>query len=381
MRVLGETGLKMADEPTLALSGEPFLEYQPAVDLATGRLLGFEALLRWKHPTKGTIPPGVLIPWAEANNSIVPLNSWVLEEACHHAAQWSSALQLAVNCSLVQLHQGQASVAVTNAIEKSGLNPDRLTIEVTEGTIADDRASADLRAVTALGVHLAVDDVGTSWSSLRSLRKFDIETVKIDRAFISSLEAEEGMNRAIVDAIIHVAHSIAMSVVAEGIETAHQVEILRDFHADVGQGFFFAPPMSLDRANELGQSVQRAIFALTQKDARAEGTTTSAKHLKVLKNDPSDDPQDDLFGLLTIGTSTSNSPKQSDPDLISHEMSVAQINNAEPVEVQFAPIYDPSNTVLENEFSSQLQMERALSEVLESSSDQDIDRRPTGTEI
>ncbi len=250
----------MSDLVVLPVEGEPFLEYQPAVDLATGRLLGFEALVRWKHPTRGTIAPSVLIPWAEANGTIVELNSWVIREACRQAQKWSSAIQLAVNCSLVQLHHGQASVAISEALAATGFNPDRLTVEVTEGTIADERASNDLRAVTALGAHLAVDDVGTSWSSLRPLRKFDIESVKIDRAFIASLEAEEGMNRAIVDAIVHVAHSLAMSTVAEGIETPHQVEILREFGADVGQGYLFARPLPVEEANRLGCANPRPIF-------------------------------------------------------------------------------------------------------------------------
>ncbi len=149
-----------------------------------------------------------------------------------------------------------------NALEASGLNPDRLTIEITERTINDDRAAADLRALSELGVHLAVDDVGTSWSSLQVLRKFAIEIVKIDRAFINNLEAEEGMNRAIVEAIIHVGHSLAMSTVAEGVESSQQAAILREFGADVGQGYFFAPPFASDEAHQLATAEPRPIFSL-----------------------------------------------------------------------------------------------------------------------
>ena len=252
----------MTAEPSMTLAGKPVLEYQPAVDLATGRLLGMEALVRWEHPTKGRIAPDILIPWAEENGDIVALNAWVMEAACSEAQLWSTGLQLAVNCSMIQLRRGEASKAAVRALEISGLNPDRLTIEVTERTINDDRAAADLRALADLGVHLAVDDVGTSWSSLQVLRKFAIEIVKIDRAFINNLEAEEGMNRAIVEAIIHVGHSLAMSTVAEGVESAQQAAILREFGADVGQGYFFAPPLCGEEAHQLATAEPRPIFSL-----------------------------------------------------------------------------------------------------------------------
>jgi EAL domain-containing protein (putative c-di-GMP-specific phosphodiesterase class I) len=246
----------------MTLAGKPVLEYQPAVDLATGRLLGMEALVRWEHPTKGRIAPDILIPWAEENGDIVALNAWVMEAACCEAQLWSTGLQLAVNCSMIQLRRGEASKAAARALETSGLNPDRLTIEVTERTINDDRAAADLRALADFGMHLAVDDVGTSWSSLQVLRKFAIEIVKIDRAFINNLEAEEGMNRAIVEAIIHVGHSLAMSTVAEGVESAQQAAILREFGADVGQGYFFAPPLCGEEAHALATAEPRPIFSL-----------------------------------------------------------------------------------------------------------------------
>ncbi len=252
----------MTQDPRCVLAGSPLLQYQPAVDLATGRLLGFEALLRWRHPTRGLISPGVLIPWAEANGDIVELNAWVLAEACHQAHRWPSGIQLAVNCSIVQLRQGEASRSAARALERSGLNPDRLTVEVTEHTITDARAASDLGALSALGVHLAVDDVGTMWSSLRSLRRFAIETVKIDSAFIANLESDEGMNRAIVDAIVHVGHSLAMSTVAEGVETADQAAILRELGADVAQGYFFAPPMPVDDTLALATAEIRAVLPL-----------------------------------------------------------------------------------------------------------------------
>ncbi len=255
---------EVTPKPKIALEGEPVLEFQPAVDLGSGQVLGFEALLRWAHPTRGLVPPGVLIPWAESNDCIVELNAWVLDEACRQATAWPSAIQLAVNCSLVQLRRHQASVAAARALHHSGLNPDRLTVEITESAVADERANRDLVNLTHHGVHLAVDDVGTSWSTLESLRRFSIEVAKIDRSFIAALEPQEGMNRAIVETIVHVSHSLAMSTVAEGVETAEQVRILQELGADVAQGFFFAPPMGGDQALALATREPPGRFELTE---------------------------------------------------------------------------------------------------------------------
>ena len=267
------------------MDGSPVLEFQPAVDLSTGHLLGFEALLRWNHPRRGLIGPNVLIPWAEANDHIVELNAWVLIEACRQAALWPSGIQLAVNCSLVQLRHQQASVAARRALEQSGLHPDRLTVEITEEAVADDRASRDLRNLSRMGVHLAVDDVGTSWSTLENLRRFAIETAKIDRHFISALEPHEGMNRAIVEAIIHVSHSLAMSTVAEGVETAQQLATLVEFGADVAQGFFFAAPMPSADTLRLATIEPRARFAMTAQRDEPGLTPVQPKPLVVVPGD------------------------------------------------------------------------------------------------
>jgi EAL domain-containing protein (putative c-di-GMP-specific phosphodiesterase class I) len=187
----------------------------------------------------------------------------VITQACEQAQRWPSGIQLAINCSQEQLRQGEASVATAKAIDVSGLNPDRLTIEVTERTVADPQAADDLRALSALGVHLAVDDVGTSWSTLEPLRRFSIETVKIDGRFISGLEPVEGMNRAMVEAVIQVCHSLSMSTVAEGVESAQQVAILREFGADVAQGYFFSHPLPEDQAEIMANTEPRVVFALT----------------------------------------------------------------------------------------------------------------------
>jgi EAL domain-containing protein (putative c-di-GMP-specific phosphodiesterase class I) len=262
--------------------GEPVLHFQPAIDLSTGRLLGFEALVRWDHPDRGLLPPLVLLPWAESHGHIVALNSWVMAEACWQAAGWPSGIQVAVNCSTSQLRKHQASLAATEALKNSGLNPDRLTIEVKETTVADEHAGEDLRALSGLGVHLAVDNVGTSWSTLGNLRRFSIETAKIDREFISGLEPKEGMYRAITEAIVHVCHSLSLSTVAEGIEMAEQVAILKELGADVGQGYFFARPLPAEEANELANSQPRKIFAVTAETELSNTKSVESHHLTLV---------------------------------------------------------------------------------------------------
>jgi len=267
------------------LEGNPLLHFQPAVDLATGRLLGFEALVRWEHPKRGLIPPDILLPWAEESGYIVNLNAWVLSEACRQAASWPSAIQVAVNCSVSELRNHRMSLAAASALRESGLNPDRLTVEVKESTVADAASCDDLNALSRLGVHLAVDNVGTSWSTLENLRRFGIETAKIDREFISGLEPQEGMNRAITEAIIHVSHSLSISTVAEGIETLEQVAILREFGADVGQGYYFARPMPSEQAQTMATTEPRKAFSLTAQTGEQSTKSVGKRELTVLRSD------------------------------------------------------------------------------------------------
>lgn len=248
----GTEGQAVAEGARLSsLAGEPRLAYLPVVDLGSGQLLGFEALMRWHHPTEGIIAPQLLIPWAEANGDIVELGEWVLTEGCRTATSWPSSMQLAANCSIVQLRNGMGSRAVSAALEKSGLSPDRLTVEVTEHSMSEEAAVADLRLIADLGVQLAVDDVGTSWNSFELLRRLAVNTVKIDQSFVSGLEAHEGINRMIVETLVHLAHNCGMSTVAEGVENELQAVIVREFESDAAQGYFFAPPLSETNANKM----------------------------------------------------------------------------------------------------------------------------------
>ncbi|MHB1518367.1 MAG: EAL domain-containing protein [Acidimicrobiales bacterium] len=235
-------------EPTFALAGEPYLEYLPVIDLSTGRLLGMEALVRWLHPTQGLIAPSQLIPHAEINGDIGPLTRWILLESCEQARGWSPSIQLGVNCTVHQLCRGEVSKAVSDALDRTSFPSGQLTIEVTEGAIVEPDAASDLRALSEMGVQLSVDDAGTNWSSFEPFRRNAISTVKIDGSFVSGLESNQGINRLVVETVIHMAHSLGMSAIVESVETAGQVAIVRSFNADAAQGFFFARPLSSEDA-------------------------------------------------------------------------------------------------------------------------------------
>jgi EAL domain-containing protein (putative c-di-GMP-specific phosphodiesterase class I) len=251
-------------EPTFALAGSPFLEYLPVIDLSTGRLLGMEALVRWQHPTRGLISPNQLIPYAEQNGDIGPLTRWILLEACQQACSWLPSIQLGVNCTIDQLRRGEVSNAVASALEQTGFQSGQLTLEVTEDAIVDPSASADLKTLSQMGVQLSVDDAGTNWSSFEPFKRHSISTVKIDGSFIAGLESTQGINRLVVETVIHMAHSLGMSAIVEAVETATQVEIVRSFNADAAQGFFFARPMSGENALSLAGGSDIPQFSRTE---------------------------------------------------------------------------------------------------------------------
>ena len=249
--------------PDMELEGSPSLVFQPAVDLYTGRLLGFEALLRWHRSDGSDIPPDVLIPWAEDHGHMNELNAWVLAEACTQAARWPSDLQLAVNCSVFQLQRGNAALAAASALEKSGLNPDRLTVEITESSVVDDAAAADLQVMTRLGIQLTMDDVGADWSVLKNLRNCVVNTMKIDASLTEGLTAAGGQSRTTVETIIKLCRSLGICTVAEAVESADQVDVLRELGVETAQGYFFSPPLTADAAAQLASMIPHPRFALT----------------------------------------------------------------------------------------------------------------------
>jgi diguanylate cyclase (GGDEF)-like protein/PAS domain S-box-containing protein len=245
-----ETELRRAIE-----RNELRLQYQPIVSLSTGRLQGYEALVRWAHPERGLVPPAEFIPLAEETGLIVPLGEWVLREACRRLAEWSALVDgfwVSTNLSTRQFGQADLVGQVRDALQTSGSPPDRLRLEVTESAMMESDAAtrAVLDELKQLGIQLCIDDFGTGYSSLSMLRHLPIDTLKIDRSFISRLDGDE-QEREIVRAIVALAHSLDMKVIAEGVETVEQVQVLRSLSCEYAQGFLFAVPLDVADAATL----------------------------------------------------------------------------------------------------------------------------------
>ena len=224
------------------------LQYQPRVDLASGAVIGVEALVRWRHPVLGLVPPARFIPLAEETGLIDDLDMWVLDEACARAAAWRAQglppLRVSINLSARQFQQAGLAQRVQAALAKSSLPPHCLEIEITESTVMRDtgEATSVLRSLKALGVALSIDDFGTGYSSLSYLKRFPIDVLKIDRSFVSDVTTDPN-DAAIACAIIALAHTLNLEAVAEGVETAEQVAFLRENGCDEIQGYYFSPPV------------------------------------------------------------------------------------------------------------------------------------------
>lgn len=229
-----------------ALTRDEFaLHYQPILSLATGALLGAEALLRWRHPTLGDIPPDRFIRVAELSGHIVSIGEWVLHEACRTAATWPGhELSVAVNLSPLQFRHGSLEGCIAAALEASGLEGRRLELEITESTLMGDTSILieQLARLKALGLRLAVDDFGTGYSCLAYLRRLPVDKLKIDRAFVGDM-SEDADDASIVRAIIQMAEALGVRTVAEGVESAHQHAMLEALGCAEGQGYFYARPM------------------------------------------------------------------------------------------------------------------------------------------
>ena len=245
---LTETALKrmaLESDLRLALEREEFyLAYQPQFDVASGCIRSVEALIRWKRPRHGNVPPVEFIAVAEHSGLIVPIGQWVLRTACAAAAQWQRAgldLRLAVNLSPQQFKDPQLVQMVTDTLAQTGLRPELLELEITEGALMEDSVAtmATLNAFRDHGVQIALDDFGTGYSSLSYLKRMPLSSLKIDQSFVAGLPAD-AENLAIVRAILAMASSLGLSVTAEGVETLAQAQCLRDLNCDFLQGFFFS---------------------------------------------------------------------------------------------------------------------------------------------
>ena len=236
-----------------------WVAYQPIVEMVTGGLAGFEALMRWTHPERGNIPPGIFIPIAASTGLVVSLGTWVLRQACRQIAEWqdrrepgSAPLFMSVNLSSHQLSAPNFVQVVREVLRETGVEPSWIKLELTESAVMDkaEQSIRLLRDLRALGIKLSIDDFGTGYSSLSYLHKLPIDSLKVDRSFVSAMHQSEE-NRAIVRIIMDLARLLGFDVIAEGIETSADANLLRALACDYGQGYHFARPLPSAEAGKL----------------------------------------------------------------------------------------------------------------------------------
>ncbi len=256
--------LSLAGELHHAVYNEQLeLHYQPIVSVTTGKLKGFEALLRWRHAARGLVSPTQFIPIAEESALIIPIGEWVLARACQTMARWhqryetARALYVSVNLSAKQFASPGLAGQIESALRDGGLHSPYLKLEITESAVLEepDAAVSLLRRMRDRGVGISLDDFGTGYASFSYLHKLPYDTIKVDRSFVSRLDDDEHSQR-IVEAIVGLAHNLRMSVVAEGVETKRQLVRLRDIDCELAQGYHFARALSEAEAEQLVQSAR-----------------------------------------------------------------------------------------------------------------------------
>ncbi len=278
-----EVQVRMSLESSIrrALDREEFVvHYQPLVELATGTLVSFEALVRWEHPELGLVSPAEFVPLAEETGLIKQLGRWVLREACSRARRWQTLagrpVRVAVNLSGKQFSDRDLVGHIAGVLEDAALAPSQLELEITENTVMHntDTSIAMLLELKRLGIHLSVDDFGTGYSSLSYLKRLPLDTLKIDRSFVGHVPGDAD-DTAIVQAIVAMAHSLRLGVVAEGVETATQVEFLREVGCDLVQGYFLGRPMPGADADAIVR--QRAPLLSPEPETGTASSTSVAR--------------------------------------------------------------------------------------------------------
>ncbi|MBF0359031.1 MAG: EAL domain-containing protein [Magnetococcales bacterium] len=263
-----ESSLRQAVE-----NSELSIYYQPQLNMKSGKIIGAEALLRWIHPEHGVISPVEFIPVAEETGLILPIGDWVIRTACRQMAIWRdmklSAIRVGVNLSAVQFQRQDIEKIIRESLEETSIDPANLDLEITESAIMDDvpKAVLMLNRIGDMGVKLSIDDFGTGYSSLSQLRHFPFKTLKIDRSFVTSIVEDDG-NRAIVNAIIAMAHSLNQTVIVEGIETDAQLDIMRNLHCNEMQGYIFSAPVPADTFTKMLKSGEKLKKISNKKAAK-----------------------------------------------------------------------------------------------------------------
>jgi EAL domain-containing protein (putative c-di-GMP-specific phosphodiesterase class I) len=249
---------KLKQDLRAALAGGEFsVVYQPIAALETGALVSVEALLRWNHPVRGSVSPTEFIPIAEEMGAIGMLGEWALNEACAAAATWPRDIRIAVNLSPLQLKQSGLVLDVVGALNRHGVAPWRLELEITESALIAESAAtrAALRELRAVGIQLSLDDFGTGYSSLRSLRAFPVDKIKIDKSFVGDI-GRKADTAAIIRAVIGLAHDLGLKTAAEGIETEGQLQWLALQGCTQGQGHFISAPLRRDEIRALLETIE-----------------------------------------------------------------------------------------------------------------------------
>lgn len=250
--------LQLESDLRRALERQEFrLHYQPVIDLTSGRVVGFEALLRWQHPTRGLLPPTDLIPVLEETGMIHRVGEWVLREGCRQLRAWrderpaGAPLWVGINLSGKQLSQPSLLEGVEAVVREAGIEPHMLKLEITESAVIENTevATRTLRRLKALGVQLFMDDFGTGYSSLSYLHRLPLDALKIDRSFVSQMVRGDRHSQ-LVRTIVQLARSVNLQVVAEGIETPEQLALLREFGCEFAQGYLFSHPLAPEQVGD-----------------------------------------------------------------------------------------------------------------------------------